>query len=426
MTINLDDVSVRTIMLKMLREAYEQHKGSTLEMDDDTLIGIVKDQGDEAESLDPENWADIIEDVQSADDAENVLSVSADRIDERERNMAAKLDADHWKAFQNEDIRTNDFRKQAHALAARLIEQDFTKEERDVLPVFGTTKDGDAAKGIPASNNPDVYKRPALNGKQETAHRLWDIVDASSVGQFHWDMYNRTYDARYNVEGCDKKLFAKGNSWLDSELKMIKQRIGVIRTSFVKGLAVVRQREQINETLKGKVIVDFAIGENNELRRGANCIEVASDAILPNGRRDKAHSFVTTGQLLRLNIVKAVAGGGTYEALMGTIARGKKKEAPPAASQQSMAKTREEFLSQAAMQAHYLDNASDDGRKRFAGLVALCAVEGDEGDTATEILGDVCMAYDELWNIIGKRHTAIKQRKAAQDRAPSTKLAKAS
>jgi hypothetical protein len=418
---------VDKLVLKTIRAAYEASSGNPLDDDaisDDDLAQIVREQGDEASDMDAEGWVTVVDawlegdtDDEDTDASAAVLDISASPIKEGERKLAEKLASEEWQAFHNEDIRTREFRNQAVVMAARLIEKDFSKEERDALPLFGTTKDGDVAKGIPASNNPDVYhtKNP-LNGKNEKRHRLWDIVDSSPVGVSIWKDYAKVYAARHQIEGYDKALFKEGASWLDTELKMIKQRINTIRNSFINGIKLSLKKDRINSELKKTVAVNWAIGTNGKLRRGSYCVEVADMGKMPDGRPSRAHVFYSSGQVLKLDVMKAVKNGGTYEALTATIARQPKQPQQPSKAV-AMPKTKEEFYSLVNMTNHYLDYETTEGRKNIASLIADMDSDKEGSDTAVEAVGDMITGLDaNVWKHIEKRYNAIKARKAAQDK----------
>jgi hypothetical protein len=258
----------------------------------------------------------------------------------------------------------------------------------------------------------------AGGNKKEKAHRLWDIGDVSPVGHAQWEYHSKVYDAKFNVEGCDKALFAKGPAWLDSELKMVRQRINVIRKSFVDGLRVVLKRERINSELSENVECAYALdGTGKQLRRGANCIEVGD-------RKSRAHAFITYGQLMKLDTVKAAKTGGTYEALMSTIAR-KPKEKQAATAPVKMPETKEEAYSMVNMLSHFFDANSEDGRKRIAAVLAEAQSNSEGSEAACEAIGSLYLALDGIWPKIENRYNKLQGDKDGRHAKPA-KLAKAS
>lgn len=421
-----DIKGVSSVIVNMIKAAYLEHKGGETTLTDEQVAQAFLDQDEEdREKLSPENWADVIEDIQADDETSEPIDISADDIGERERLMAEKLTAAHWQDFQNEDIRTADFRKQVTVLAYTLIVKDFTNEERAALPDYDseaedrTLSDGTVIKG---SNNPDVYrKKNLLNGKNEKRHKLWDIVDVSPVGRAMHNRHAEVYKALHNIEGCDKDLANMGTEWLDSELKMQKQRISTIRRSFINGLKLAEKVDRVNKELP-KVELEAAYDQKGNLRRGSYCMELSVKGA-------KAHDFLTAGQVIKIDIDKATRLGGTMADVKATFAR-QPKIKPPAASAVKLPETKEAFYSMASMLHHYLDHEDEAGRKRIAGIVADMAGSGEGSDTAVEQLGDLIIALDgEVWKHIEKRYNALKAAKAAQGKpakAEKPALAKAS
>lgn len=290
------------------------------------------------------------------------------------------------------------------------LEQTYSDEEGHNIPQVGS-KQGETG------NKP--FDRYTSELKTEQGIRKvpgsWFTDAVKSTDEYGSLNQRRDWLKQGQGEGVPRDILEMSSSAKLMEKVRIDRFIANMRTGLTRGAMLMHQMDAINsmnpERVKAKLPIypeKDANGKEVLVVRG-NLIRITD----PSGIIAE-DEVVTVGSFLQYDADKAAKDldKGTIVSLKATASKAPKKSKATGTAP-TVPATLEQVLTLFNVLASGLDNGTDQGVKLSAALLAACAKDGPEGDEAVISIGNVAMAVDSVWNVIGTRYATIMARKAA-------------
>lgn len=285
------------------------------------------------------------------------------------------------------------------------LERIFTDEEAAAIPVVGS-KQGETG------NKPfDRYTAEITtqDGKKKVPGSWFtDVVKASGEGEAISLRIQQVTDAMQPAGNVDAPEDIRAMNFIQrkQELKRLRERFATMRTALTKGAMLWHQLVAVNSMNPNRVKAQLPVDtEGNVI---GNFIRV-TDPTDP-----EQLELLNVGGFLQFDPEKAAKDpdGGTIASLKATAARAPRKT-PVTGNAATIPQNVEQVKTLFNVLASGLDNGTDQGKKMEAALLAACAKEGQDGEETVVSVGNVCMACDNIWNVIGDRYRTIMSRRAA-------------
>lgn len=206
-----------------------------------------------------------------------------------------------------------------------------------------------------------------------------------------------------------------------SELKAIRtrwrSRANNLLSQVKKAVKVHHQMERINQMKL--VSCDFARIRAVDPTDKTKTYMVLTTTNEPIKVQDRYAQAVTDikqygiGAFLALDADKAEENGGTFQALLATAKRGSDEKKPEEGVDTNLINTVAKFETAIAQVAHYLEQDKSEAMV----LKAMNGKDKKDNERLIETIGDVCMAFDNIWTKIETEYKAIKIAKRNKDRA---------
>lgn len=289
------------------------------------------------------------------------------------------------------------------------LETHFTDEETSAIPVVGSKKEDSGNK---------TYDRYTSELKTEQGTKKvpgsWftDVVKSTD----EWARINGRIELlqQGQGEGVPADILSMGTGARKEEIAQLRQRIQDMRTALTRGAMLFHQCEEIRALNPLRVAIKLPIF--TEKGPDGKEVEVVKGTMirLMDPAKIVEDEVVTVGSFLQYDAAAAAKDpdGGTIASLKATASKAPKKKAATGTAP-TVPATLEQVLTLFNVLASGLDNGTDQGVKLSAALLAACAKDGPEGDEAVISIGNVAMAVDSVWNVIGTRYATIMARKAA-------------
>lgn len=301
-----------------------------------------------------------------------------------------------------------------------LLAKNYDTKERATWPVPGSEYRTETSDGrVILNNNHDVYDTTDDNGDKAKGSFYGDILKGLPPGMACVAMQAAIKKALGNVEGADPVLLAKGDKELESMRNVNRTRMTNLKRNFVEAVELITAIDATNDMLDG-VEVTIRTVENDDTMPVKN-VEPVVVADVSDHKDARTHvRFYSKDSFLALSPGKVTddtikAHGGEWQAFVNTGTRKKKGEGDNGASGTAKVpsiKNTKQLENYTSELTAYLDNGTEDGKKHIANVLKMLA-DPKTGDDMVELFGNLCMATDEIWAVIGDRYSAIQARKAS-------------
>lgn len=290
----------------------------------------------------------------------------------------------------------------------------YSTEEGHNIPVVGS-KQGETG------NEPyDRYTAEVTtaDGKRKVPGSWYtDVVKSTQA----WEDLNqrREWCKEGQGEGIPADILAMKTGERAVEKKRISNFIANMRTGLTKGAMLLHQVEAIQAINPARIRVKLPTMLQKDA--AGNEVVVVTGSLIriydDDDTSDKVEpEVVSVGSFLQYDAAKCKASedGGTITSLKATASKAPKGSKTGGKSTAlTVPTTIEQVLTMFNALASAVDNGTEHGNKMQAALLARCAKPGAEGDEAVISVGNVCMAADNVWNVIGTRYQTIMAAQAA-------------
>jgi hypothetical protein len=304
------------------RKFFHAAEGRELDLDDVQLRTAILMQDDDRSE---EEWVEIFKAHEKLDEDEEILETSTPSVS---AVTAEKLSA--WKLAEKiaDDpeldraakafVKAVEITKMAPALFGAFLQRHYSKEELAAMPMPGSRKTDKDGRFV--TNNPDYYSHK-IGGENVKGSWWQDFVARLHFGAELFERKQKLEHWRSDEGRKDAPQEYKGDSTkIALELDKIKRRIGSLVRAMRRAYLIVDQFQKIRDLLP-RVEADYIWDddERTKVTEAEKCIIIMSKA------RAGKMEFLTVTQFISLDPAKALANGGTYEALVETLSREPKK-----------------------------------------------------------------------------------------------------
>lgn len=240
------------------------------------------------------------------------------------------------------------------------VEKDFSKEDIASMPIVDTapvdangvsTREG----YIGSSNNPD------WTSVQEGKRTKWVSFFNTMLGHSKWlkDLeanIEAHVDAENKKEGHDKKLAAMGKGTRQAALQKLRGRRSIVQNTFRRGIAVVQQKQLVNQLFSG--VVNFSYYEDGK----GNLVASPSPIILQMVKKPDCFDTFSVTSFLGIDFQLAMdnresdSPQATWDAILATLKRDEKPKLDP---NNVVISNRDQFLSGAAAMLHWMNDETN-------------------------------------------------------------------